>query len=137
MTPVPVFHGRVLEGGLLVLDGPSEYRQYLRTLAGRDVDVVVRKPRLQRSLDQNAYLHAVPIPIFADYWGEEIETTKLLLLGECFGWKETRRGPRLPIKPRTSRLSVPEMSHFIEWLSAWGMTEFGLRIPLPHESEAA
>jgi hypothetical protein len=65
-----------------------------------------------------------------------LPTTKLILLGEKFGWRETH-GTRLPVKPRTSALSTEEMSAFIEWMPMWGMSEFGLRIPLPNEAEAA
>jgi hypothetical protein len=108
----------------------------LRTLSGDAVELVVRKARTQRSLDQNAYLHAVPFAILAEEWGEDIETTKLLVLGECFGWRDVGEA-RVPIKPSTSRLTVEEASHLIEWIPPWAMVKFGTRIPLPHEAEAA
>ncbi len=139
MPAVPIFHGRVNEHAKLLLqdDEADSRAAHLRSLIDQHVEVVIRKRREQRSLDQNAYLHAVPFPILADYWGEDIETTKLLVLGECFGWKETRDGHRLPMKPSTSQLTVEEASHLIEWIPPWAMTNFGTLIPLPNEAEAA
>lgn len=138
MALVPIFHGMVDDDGklLLTLAEAETRRNYLRFLKGQRVEVVIRKERTQRSLDQNAYLHAVPLPLLACEWGEDIETAKLLILGECFGWKETR-GQRLPIKPHTSTLTVEEFSHLIEWLPPWAMLNFGVSIPLPREAEAA
>lgn len=136
MSAIPIWHGR------FGADGRFEYaeterdqrRVYFQSLAGQDVEVTVRKERTRRTLDQNAYIHAVPVPMFAEEWGEDIETTKLLLLGECFGWRETQYG-RVPTKPSTAALSVDDMSHFIEWMPPWGMTNFRMNIPLPGEAE--
>lgn len=137
-TAIPIFHGRVTTDGVFELahDEKQLRQTYFRSLAGSNLEIVVRKERTKRSLDQNAYIHAIPFPIFAEYWGEDIETTKLLLLGEKFGWKDTQ-GVRLPVKPKTSDLTTDEMSEFIEWMPMWGMTHFGLHIPLPNEAEAA
>jgi hypothetical protein len=138
MAIVPIFRGHVDEHGALELadaERPNR-RNHLRTLLNQDVEVVVRKARSQRSLDQNAYLHSVPFPILAEEWGEDIETTKLLVLGECFGWRETRDGKRLPMKPSTSGLTVEECSKLIEWLPPWALVNFRVRIPLPNEAEA-
>jgi hypothetical protein len=137
MAVVPIFHGAITPDARLVLDEHERDRRrmHLGSLIGKRVEVIVRKVRTQRSLDQNAYLHAVPFALLAEYWGEDIETTKLLCLGECFGWKDTRDGHRVPIKPSTSGLTTEEGSHLIEWLPAWAMREFGVSIPLPQEGQ--
>ena len=86
MAPVPIFHGRVREDGRLdLLDVERDRRRmYLRTLVGKPVEVIVRKARVQRSVDQNAYLHAGPFPVLAEELGyESIEELKLALMGEC------------------------------------------------------
>lgn len=138
-TVIPIFHGRVTsEGRFELAEQERSLRQtYFKSLAGQNLEITVRKERTKRSLDQNAYIHAVPLPIFSEYWGEDISTTKLLLLGEKFGWREFDDGKRIPVKPSTSDLSTDEMSEFIEWMPVWGMTNFGLHIPLPGEAEAA
>lgn len=132
---VPIFTGKVDDDAVLMLT-PTEAPQrrlHLKTLAGREVEIVIRKKRTQRSLDQNAYLHAVPFQILGEYFGEDIETTKLLVLGECFGWHVTKHGHRLPIKPSTSGLTTEEGSQLIEWIPPWAMLNFGVDIPLPRK----
>jgi hypothetical protein len=137
MTPVPIFHGRITDDGRLELleNERDRRRTHLQTLAGRPVEVIVRKVRTQRSLDMNAYWHAVPFALLAEYWGEDIETTKLLVLGECFGWREFPDG-RIPMKPSTAALTVDEGTHLTNWLPPWAMTKFGVNIPLPNEAAA-
>ena|SRR5689334_3393541 len=100
-------------------------------------DIEIRKHRSQRSLEQNAYLHAVPFPIIAEHVGDSIEGVKLDLMGECFGWKESGMSGHLyPVKPHTSSLTVDECTFFIEWLIAFAAQKFGLQIPFPNEVAA-
>ena len=139
MNASRIFHGRVDEQGkLLLVDDEKPMRdRYLKRFAGRDVDITIRIHREKRSLDQNAYWHAVPFLLLSEEWGEDIETTKLLVLGECFGWREFADGRRIPMKPSTAALTTEEGSYLTEWMPPWAMTNFGVYIPLPEESEAA
>jgi hypothetical protein len=139
MAVIPVFHGHVTPAGDLVLreDERALRRAYLRVLAGKSIDLLMRRHREKRTLDQNAYLHAVPFPILAEYFGDDIESTKLVVLGARFGWKRTADGHEVPIKAHTSDLSVEETSDLIEWLPPWAMTNFRVEIPLPDKGEAA
>lgn len=139
MSAARIFHGRVDAAGKLLLsdDEKAMRDRYLQRFAGKDVDVTIRIHREQRSLDQNAYLHAVPFLLLSEYWGEDIETTKLLVLGECFGWRDFPDGRRIPMKSSTAALNTEETSRLIEWMPPWAMTHFGVSIPLPEESEAA
>lgn len=139
MSAYPIFHGRITDDGRLELLKTERDRRriWLGTLTGKPVEVIVRKVRTQRSLDLNAYWHAVPFAILSEYWGEDIETTKLLVLGECFGWRELGEGRRIPMKPSTSALTVEEGSQLTDWMPPWAMTEFGVDIPLPEKAEAA
>ena len=107
MAPVPIFGGIITDEGKLVLcaNEAAKRRAYLGFLKGKRVEVIIREKQSKRSLDQNAYLHAIPLPMLAAEWGEDIETTKLLVLGECFGWHETKYG-RVPMKPHTAALKV-------------------------------
>lgn len=138
-TFVPIFTGQIDAQGELHLT-PAEAAQRLRwrqSLAGQSVEVVIRKRREHSSERQKRYLHTVPIPILADYFGEDHETTKLLILGSKFGWRETRDGHRVPVKPSITALTVEETSDLIEWLPPWALLEFGVDVPLPKKAEAA
>ena len=134
-----IFHGRVDEDGqLLLLDTERALRRVaLRRLAGHAVEVLIRKERTQRSLDQNAYIHAVPVTILADHFGYTVPEMKLVLMGECFGWHlDPISGREIPIKPATSSMDVEECTRFIEWVIPWAMTNHGVAIPLPNEVAA-
>jgi hypothetical protein len=134
----PLFLGRVLPGGLLVLDRPKDYARAVRALAGSFIEVTIRKQRTQRSLDQNAYLHSVPFPLLAAHFGESVEGIKYALMGEKWGWKTSPLNPfqQVPVRPHSSSMTVAEASEFIEWLVSWAMTEHGVSIPLPGEVAA-
>lgn len=143
--PVPIFHGRIASDGRFELAEHERdlRRRYFQTLAGQNVEITVRKERTKRSIDQNAYLHAVPFPLLAEELGyESIEELKYALMGECWGWKRDRAtGHEIPVKPSTSSMSVEECTHFIDWLIKWAATPgnvcaHGFTIPLPNEVAA-
>lgn len=133
------FSGQVDERGQLNREVREQVAEWIRTFAGRRIDIGIRQHRRQRSLDQNAYLHAEPFPKLAAHWGESIARTKLICMGEFWGWepcKVTRC--YLPVKAHTSDMTVEECTHFIDWLLPWALTEHGVAITLPDEwSEAA
>ena len=140
MAITPIFRGRVLPGGLLVLDRPKDYARHVRRYAGSFVEVILRKQRVKRSLDQNAYWHAVPFPLLQEALGyDSVEDLKLALMGECWGYHLDKvSGRELPIKPHTSSMSTEEGAHFTEWLVRFGaQLPTPVLIPLPNEAVAA
>ena len=139
MAIVPVFHGSVTEDGTLVLFEAERARRraHLQSLAGKIVEVVIRKERLRRSNDQNAYIHAVPVFLLAEYFGYSLDEMKWVLMGECWGWRMDKvSGREIPLKPHTSDMTVEECSHFIDWVIPWAMVNHGVAIPLPNEVAA-
>lgn len=138
MTPVPIFAGMVTDGGLLRLERPLAYSSHLANLKGKRVEVIVRRERSQRSLDQNAYWHAVPVTLMAEYMGEDHMATHYALLGECFGYHHNAKfGLDVPNKGSSSALTVEEFSHLIEWCPPWALLNHEVRIPLPNEVEVS
>ncbi len=135
MKGAPFFSGRVLPGGLLVMDRPREYAKYVRSLHGRFVEIIVRKQRVQRSLDQNAYLHVAAFIPLAEHLGYSLAELKLLLMGECWGW-QTVAGHEMPVKVHTADMTVEEATHFIDWIIPWALEQFEFVIPLPNEVAA-
>ena len=137
MASFPVFHGRVSPEVKLELHESERLlrRTYLRALVGQDVEVIVRKQRVQRSLDQNAYLHAHPFPLLAEHFGYSVPEVKFVLMGECWGWKKVN-GKDIPVKPSTSDMTVEECTYFIDWLIPWAAVNHGVAIPLPNEASS-
>jgi hypothetical protein len=97
--------------------------------------IEIKSHRKNRSLDQNAFLHAVPLKIIADHTGYTVEDMKDYLLGEFTGWDEytvfhqTKRRPH----KRSSDLDTLQFTRFLEWIEMWAATELGLIIPRPGE----
>lgn len=121
-------------GSKLELDR-DELRRMCSALPIGPVTLTVEKLKRQRSLDQNAYLHAIPFPILAEHFGYTIPEVKLVLMGECWGWQQIA-GHEIPLKPSTSEMSVEECQYFIDWLIPWAMTEHDVALPLPNEVTA-
>lgn len=134
----PIFAATVTEGGRLAIEQPSAFRGHLSRLNGKRVEVTVRRYREQRSLEQNAYWHAVPVTLMAEYMGEDHMATHYALLGECFGyhWNEGF-GRYIPNKGSSSALTTEEFSHLIEWCPPWALEHHGVQIPLPNEVEVS
>jgi hypothetical protein len=111
----------------------AQQKRILKTWANQWV--LIRRPRRTRTLDQNSYLHAEVFPKIAAYMGDDIEGAKLVLMGECFGWKQDARfGREIPVKPHTSSMTVEECTYFIEWVIPWAVERCeGLQILLPGE----
>jgi hypothetical protein len=89
----------------------------------------------RRTLDQNSFLHGVPLKMICDHTGYDIEDIKAYLMGQAFGWEEyeifgnPRKRPRLS----TSQLNTEQFNWFLEWLEAWASQELGMTIPKPNE----
>lgn len=113
----------------------ADIRDEIRSFRGRDVDITIEAHRAEprkRSLDQNAYLHAEPFPKLAAKWGESVARTKLICMGQFWGWEPCRiTGTLLPVKAHTSDMSVPECTTFIDWLIPWANVEHGVDVELP------
>ena len=141
MPQIPIFRGRISDDGRLELreDEQQVRRNYLKRLAGKDVDVVVKVHRNQRSLDQNAWHWGICIPIIADSLGydrDEHDELHYWLVKECFGTHFDARIREEVPNARSSKLTTAQFSEFMEWEVRWAAKQ-GIVVPLPNESEAA
>lgn len=126
MTTEPIL-ARVTDKGLSF--GPDG-RQRIKSLVGKVVEI--REQRRSRSVDQNAYLHAEPFPKLAKAWGESVARTKLICMGEFWGWEPCKVTKSfLPVKAHTSDMTVEECTTFIDWLIPWALQEHGVEIKEP------
>jgi hypothetical protein len=108
--------------------------RWCRTLKGRDVEIVVRKKRDPRSLNQNSYWHCIPVELMAEEWGVNHDQAHYLLLGEWKGWTDGPVG-RLPNCASSSKLTREEFSQLITWVLDYGPAEWNVYIPAPNETE--
>jgi len=127
----PIFPGAVTEQGKLTLERPLQFQGHLRGLAGKRVEVVVRKPKSQRSLRANRYYFGVVVAMLAEEFGYEkdemhdVLAMKFLRTEDC------------PITGAPRRKHTPECdtSEFAEYVDACIRlgAEHGVVIPEPGE----
>ena len=111
----PVFLGLV-QSGRLHLDFPAQYRAFIQRFEGDEVEIEVRKRRTKRSLRQNSALWAL-LTEWARAESYDINDLKDDVMGEAFGWSDTAsplKGRVVPVRNRTSELSVEDFCHLIE-----------------------
>lgn len=104
---------------------------------GERIDLIVKKHKAQRSLDQNAYWWAVPVTILADHCGYEPEQMHYALLGEWRGYIDGLGWQKIPRCASSSKLTTAEFTDLIEWVQRWAATEMNVQIPAPSEWEQA
>lgn len=141
MTITPAFFGHVTTNGKLILDDRSGFVAHTWTFAGQAVELSIRKKRSKRSLDQNAWLWGVALPLIADHCGYDQHEHDMLhyeLLAKRFGTVEVTSHlpgaqPFTMPAQTTSKMNTKEFSEYMEWLVRFAATELGVEIPLPNE----
>jgi hypothetical protein len=113
-------------------------RQYIDGLdPNRKWRIEIAEYRQRRSLDQNAYIHAVPLKIISEHTGYSMDEIKEYLCGEFTGWEEHEVFGKKKVRPRltTSQMNTKQMTDFIEWMQWFASSTLNLRIPSPNEYE--
>jgi len=132
-----VVPARVDELGVLRHDANGRFGEVCRQFAGQRVELVFRKPKSKRTLDQNSYWWAEPVPRLAEHCGYSPNQMHYALLGECFGYTPGPTGQAIPVKASSSDLSVEEFRHLIDWVLVWAPSELGVAIQSPDEWQIA
>jgi hypothetical protein len=99
---------------------------------GVEAEMVLRKPRKQRSTPQNAYYWGVIIKMISDHTGEEpdrIHGALASMFLKVYDWMGKER-----IKS-TTELSTVEFEKYAESCRQWASIALEMYIPLPNEAE--
>ena len=137
MADVLAFRGEVAaDGASFRVANRAAFVAYLRTLAGRDVEVAVRPPRRKRTNDQLRWWFGVAMK----RWSERTGYTKLqahyLALSLCFGVVvDPASGREVPVVPMSKALTAAQFSELMEWFVHYALTSYGLYVPLPNEPD--
>ena len=129
--------GAEIVKGRLVLDDEQSFRRAMTNFERGAVILRIDPPETRRTLAQNAYWHAAVFPRIADHCGYTIPECKLVLLGECFGWKTDPLTKRdVPVQPSSAQLTIEQGCYFTDWVIPWAMEHLKVQVPLPHETLA-
>lgn len=130
MAVTPVFRGKV-NGGALQVD--ERFFDYLKGLEGKDVEVVVRKKRSVRSVQQNRYYFGVVVQTLADHCGYTPEEMHEALKEKFLGSERDERG--LIRIGSSAALSTDEFIQYTNRIVIWAAQDLGCYIPDPMAAE--
>jgi hypothetical protein len=124
----PIFKA-VIQKGKVVFDRVGLFNDYLTLLEGKEVDIVVRKHKKNRSNNQNAYYFGVVIKILSEdlgYSDDEMHSAlKMMFLQDNLR--------KIPTLRSTASLSTTEFEEYLEKIRQWAAQELSCVIPLPNE----
>ena len=136
--PTPTFSGFVDRdtGKLTILDYVKEsIKRYCLTLKGKEVDIIIRKHRKNRTNDQNNYYFGVVLPILAEYFGHDNIENMHEEMKELFNPIESKVKPGKKIGGSTAKMSTEEFmaseTSYVERICRWAATEYSIYIPPP------
>ncbi len=122
MRGIP-FYGRVLPGGLLVMENPTAYGAEIRALAGKHIEIYVQKRSQKRSHQANRFYWGYVLSEIADAAGYTKDEAHEALKHEFL--REDGDGPLVRIKS-TADLSTEEFSAYMERCMALGANTYGI-----------
>jgi hypothetical protein len=127
---IPIFTGSVDNGGLK-FDRRSSVDEYIGTLIGQRVEVIIRKPRTKRSDVQNSYYWGVVIELLSKELGYDKDE-----MHEILKYKFLQSNAMgMPYIKSTTKLSTGEFEEYLSKIKQWA-AEF-LHIVIPDPNEAA
>jgi hypothetical protein len=129
-----IFYGRVLPGGLLVLERAADYARHVRLHRGKHVEIVFRQRKRKRSPQANRF-----------YWGYVLEE-----IAEASGYSKEEAhdalkfqflrmdgdGPLIRVKS-TADLSTEDFSAYVERCMVLGAQTYGIEWQSREQWEAA
>jgi hypothetical protein len=139
---IPIFDGQVTSEGKLTLDKNGKFKDYLRGLAGKRVQLTVEKMKHSRTLQQNKYYWSVVVKLIAQHTGHDPEQVHELLkqkFSPKWYFQETALSAAMSkniaqsIPTSTTRLDTLEFVEYTEKCRLWANEFLGLNIPLPGE----
>ena len=128
------FVGEVDPSGKLDPDVRVQIADYIRTFAGRKIEINVRQFKSQRSLQQNAYYHGVVVALLAEHCGynhddmHETLAMKFLRIEDC----PVTGAPR---RKRTPKCDTQEFADYVDACIRLA-AELGVVIPDPGQVAA-
>ncbi len=138
-SPAPVFSGVVDPRGVLRLDARSVLAAYLKRLANKPVELIVRVKRRQRSRNQNAWYWAVIVPMIAEHCGYQPHEHDALhdeLVRMHLGLRPEPNPLKLRISTSDPDMSTADFAEYCEQVRIWAAADLGVVIPDPESAEA-
>jgi len=129
---VPIFTGHISQGKL-ILDQPQKYLVHLAYLNGKRIELVIRKLRSQRSLNQNAAYWGLAVEILCNHLGYDKDTMHHALKVKFASRIDPVTG--LTVVESTAKMDTKRFIKYYEDIQRWAMEFLNCYIPDPNECE--
>lgn len=117
-------YGKVLPGGLLVMEKPKDYNRAVRALAGKHIEVLIRQRKTKRSSQANRFYWGVVVKLLAEHCGydpqemHEALAMRFLRIEDC----PITGAPRRKHTPKTDTQEFSEyVTHCIRLAAELGV----------------
>ena len=127
MSETASFYGRVI-GGKVKLLNREGFDRYIQAMDGLEIDVLVRKHRKARSLNQNRFYWGVAIAMISEATGYEPEEAHDALKAMFLTDHVDSALPRIR---SSADLSTVEFNEYIEKIQRFAAEKLDLIIPDP------
>lgn len=126
----PIFIAKI-KNGKIEFNNLLQFTDYLKTIEGKEVEVIVRKWKEGRSGNQNRYMWGVAYQLISDttgYTSEEVhDAMRMMFLLD--------RDRKVPTLKSTASLTTVEMEKYLDSIRQWAAETMSCFIPLPNEVE--
>lgn len=130
----PVFLGKV-EKGKLILDSPDRFRVHLSRYEGQPVEIVIRKKKSQRSLQQNRAYFGIAVEILCEHTGFRREEMHGALKQKFASRIDEKTG--LTIIESTADMDTARFCRYYDDIQRWAAEFLGVYVPDPNEPPLA
>ena len=128
----PIFRATIQKGKVIFNDRDS-FDKYLLNLESKDVDVIVRKHKKDRTLPQNRWLWGVVYKLISDHTGYTVDeihdSMRAMFLIDNLG--------KFPVVRSTTSLDTVAFSAYVESIRQFASEDLGVVIPDPEEVDIA
>ena len=129
-----IFRGHI-ERGKLILDDPGKYFVRLSGLEGQRVELIVRKQKSQRSLNQNSAYWGIAIEILCSHTGYDRETMHEALKAKFASYEDLKTG--LMVIESTAKMDTVRFMKYYDDIQRWAAEFLNCYIPSPNEPDWA
>lgn len=126
------FSRKVNDDGTIT--GSSDINRAVESFAGKDVEIIIQKPKKKRSTEQNSLFWSYMSILGYDLGYTKDEMKKIVCAK--FLTQETvieKTGEIICTVKGTSELTTKEFTDLLEGVLQWAVEDFGTILPLPNQ----
>ena len=131
---IPIFKGHI-DKGRIKHETPEKFAVYLAKLEGKRVEIIVRKQKSQRSIDQNRAYWGIVIEILSDHLGYDKDEVHSAMKVKFASRIDEKTG--LIVVESTAKMNTVRFNKYYEDIQRWASEFLNVYIPDPNECDYA